>query len=170
MLFRLSTIQDIADIMGIIKDAQIHLAHQKIDQWQDGYPTTGIIENDIAKKESYVLVNDENLIVATTMFTTSPEPTYMSLEGDWLQPVTNQYGVIHRLAIRGNQRNKGIAKSVFSHFELELAKQNITSMKVDTHRENKGMQHMLKSIGYSYCGIIILESGAERLAFEKVLF
>ena len=32
------------------------------------------------------------------------------------------------------------------------------------------MQHLLKQFGYVYCGIILLESGDERLAFEKVLY
>ena len=34
------------------------------------------IKNDIIKDESYVVVNDENQIIATSMFTTNSEPTY----------------------------------------------------------------------------------------------
>lgn len=160
---------DVKKIMSIISDAQKHLANQNIDQWQNGYPTDDIILNDIKNGESYIIANTENEIVATTMFTTGPEPTYKQIEGDWLLPVSLGYGVIHRLAIKANQRNKGWAKSIFKHFEQNLIQQGINSMKVDTHRYNLGMQHMLKSIGYVYCGIIYLANGDERFGFEKIL-
>ena len=52
---------------------------------------------------------------------------------------------------------------------MELKELKIKSLKVDTHRGNIGMQNLLKKIGYSYCGVITLESGDERLAFEKIL-
>ena len=169
MTIRSATKKDIPSIMEIIKDAQLHLANQKIDQWQDGYPTVEIIENDIANNESFVVVNERDIPFATTMFTTSPEPTYTNIEGNWVTPVSISYGVIHRLAISAKHRKQGMAKSVFQEFENRLVKNNIYSMKVDTHRGNKGMQHMLTSIGYQYCGVIYLESGDERLAFEKVL-
>ena len=169
MTIRSATKKDIPSIMDIIKDAQLHLANQNIDQWQDGYPTADIIANDIANNESFVVVNEDDIPFATTMFTTSPESTYVKLEGNWIIPVSQVYGVIHRLAISAKHRKKGIAKRVFKEFENRLISQNVNSMKVDTHRGNKGMQHMLTSIGYQYCGVIYLESGDERLAFEKVL-
>ncbi|MFT4754054.1 MAG: putative GNAT superfamily acetyltransferase [Salibacteraceae bacterium] len=169
MNIRLTKSPDLPAMMRIIQDAQIHLATQQIDQWQDGYPNESIIKNDIQSGNSYVIINENSEIVATTMFTTAPESTYSSIDGDWFIPVHQTYGVIHRLAISAKHRNQGIAKFVFNHFENELSRNNHTSMKVDTHRGNKGMQHMLTSIGYKYCGVIYLNTGDERLAFEKVL-
>jgi ribosomal protein S18 acetylase RimI-like enzyme len=169
MTIRSATKKDIPAIMDIIKDAQLHLANQNIDQWQDGYPTNKIIENDIANNEGFVVVDEHNTPFATTMFTTSPEPTYTDIEGKWSIPVSQSYGVIHRLAISAKHRNQGLAKRIFQEFEKRLMENNNNSMKVDTHRGNTGMQHMLTSIGYQYCGVIYLESGDERLAFEKVL-
>ncbi|MGB0806813.1 MAG: GNAT family N-acetyltransferase, partial [Salibacteraceae bacterium] len=153
----------------IIKDAQTHLAQQKIDQWQNGYPSLEIINNDIIKGNSYVIIDTKEETIATTMFTIQPEPTYTKIEGQWLRPVNEKYGVIHRLAIKASKRNQGIAKAIFKHFESVLINNSIPSMKVDTHRGNLGMQHMLKSIGYTYCGIIYLEDGNERFGFEKIL-
>lgn len=169
MIIRSSTKKDIPSIMQIIRDAQLHLADQDIDQWQDGYPNIDIIENDIFNNESFVVVNEFDMPIATTMFTTAPESTYMDIEGKWSISPSLIYGVIHRLAISAKYRNQGIAKWVFQEFENRLIAKNINSMKVDTHRGNTGMQHMLTSIGYKYCGIIYLESGDERLGFEKVL-
>ena len=51
MKIRLSTSDDISNIMIIIEDAKEYLASQKIDQWQKGYPNTEQVENDIKKEK-----------------------------------------------------------------------------------------------------------------------
>lgn len=45
----------------------------------------------------------------------------------------------------------------------------VYSIKVDTHENNKPMQRLLEKLGYEYCGIIYLENGDKRVAFEKLL-
>ena len=153
--------------MDIIAQAQNYLAQLKIDQWQDGYPPKSQIITDIQNKESYVALNDLGEIMATTMFTTKPETTYNSIDGKWVTPHHSVYGVIHRLAVNNEFRSQGVAKNIFKHFEQQLKEQGIKSMRVDTHMDNKGMQRLLKKLGYSYCGVIVLIGGAKRLAFEK---
>lgn len=158
----------INQIMNIITDAQQYLAELGIDQWQDGYPDKSIIQQDILRKESYVVINHKT-IIGTTVFSLAGDPNYECIEGKWLTPQSNRFGVIHRIAVSNEYRNKGFAEFVFNHFENILKEKHIPSMRVDTHRDNKGMQHLLKKRGYQYCGIIYLANGAERFAFEKVL-
>jgi GNAT superfamily N-acetyltransferase len=156
-------------IMNIVHDAQTYLASLDIDQWQNGYPDENRILQDIAGQESYIVKNDENQIIGTAMFTTKPEPTYEIIEGNWLTDQKAQYGVIHRMAVSNNSRNKGIAKFMFDQCEQLLKENHINSMRIDTHQDNKGMQTLLKNRGYHYCGIIYLENGDKRLAFEKII-
>ena len=106
--------------------------------------------------------------MATTVFTTKTERAYQDLDGEWLTPKDNTYGVIHRLAVGNDYRSFGIAKYALNFFESKLKEMKIDSMRIDTHRENKGMQGLITKLDYIYCGIIVLESGDERLAFEKV--
>ena len=167
MKLRKSQSQDIPAIMRIVKDAQELLASLNIDQWQDGYPNIPRFELDIDNDESFLLIENEE-IVATTMFTLGGEPTYNNIDGKWITNESAKYGVIHRMAVRADQRGKGHAKWLMKHFEDQLKVLEFDSMRIDTHRDNKGMQAMLKGLGYTYCGVIILESGSERLAFEKV--
>jgi RimJ/RimL family protein N-acetyltransferase len=42
------------------------------------------------------------------------------------------------------------------------------NIRIDTHRDNQIMQHCLAKAGFSYCGIIHLLNGDERLAYQKV--
>ena len=170
MRLQLSTTSDIQNILQIINDAKVYLKSQKIDQWQNGYPNQTQIERDIANNESYVLFNDANLVIATSMFSIHPEPTYKVIDGEWKIKESEKYGVIHRLAIDKNHRKKGIASHLLNEFHLLLDKQQIRSLKIDTHEDNHEMQCLVKKLGYVYCGIIFTEYNAKRFAFEKVIF
>lgn len=169
MKIQLSTIKDIPQIIEIIEDAKIYLASQNIDQWQNGYPNKTQVESDILKGESYVVLNDKNQIIATSMFTTNKEPTYKIIEGNWLVNENENYGVIHRLAIKKEFRKFGLATFLFDEFHLQLLEKNIKSLKIDTHEDNHGMQALIKKLGYKYCGIIYTNYGDKRLAFEKII-
>ena len=161
--------QNTDSIMGIVIEAQYYLASLGIDQWQDGYPQKEIILNDIINTESYIVENVNKETLGTAMFTTNPEPTYSSIEGSWITNKDAKYGVIHRMAVGKKFRNKGVAKFIFNSCEQKLKDKKIPSMRIDTHEHNKGMQGLLKKIGYQYCGIIYLQNGDKRLAFEKLL-
>ena len=169
MKIRLSKTKDIPQIIAIIDDAKTYLAAQKIDQWQNGYPNAEQIENDIKKGESYVVFNDNNKIVATSMFTITPEPTYKVIEGSWTMNEQKKYGVVHRMAVKKEFRKLRLATFLFDEFHQQLKNKYIQSLKIDTHEDNLGMQALIKKLGYKYCGIIYTGYGAKRLAFEKVI-
>ena len=170
MKIKLSTLENIPEIMTIIKDAKELLASLKIDQWQNGYPNAAQVEQDILKGESYVVLSEENQVIATSMFTTNKEPTYQIIEeGTWKVDESKNYGVMHRMAIKKEYRKQGLATLLFDEFHQQLKSKNIESLKIDTHEENLGMQALIKKIGYQYCGIIYTNYGAKRLAFEKVI-
>lgn len=171
MKIRLSILNDVPRIMEIIDDAKDLLKSLDIDQWQNGYPNVEQVENDIKNGESYVILDDKNTIMATTMFTTRPEPTYKKvIDGNWIIDESLPYGVIHRLAMAKEFRGLGIAKFVFEELHRKLQNQDIKSLKIDTHEQNLGMQSLIKKMGYQYCGIIYTSYNAKRLAFEKVIF
>lgn len=169
MNIRKSTVNDLQYLMKIFHYAQRYLASLNVDQWQDGYPDEARILKDIDNKESYLVANKEGEIIATYMFSTSKEPNYAIIDGNWMTSENAVYGVIHRIAVGENCKQKGVGKKIISLCEEKLKKQGIPSMRIDTHQDNLGMQHILKSLNYSYCGIITVESGAFRLAFEKLL-
>ena len=169
MKIQLTTLKEVPRILEIIEDARTYLASQNIDQWQNGYPDAAQIENDILNGESFVVINDENQVIATSMFSTNKEPTYKIIEGNWIINEDMIYGVIHRMAIKKEFRKFGLATLLFNEFHLQLVEKNIKSLKIDTHEDNLGMQSLIKKLGYTYCGIIYTNYGDKRLAFEKVI-
>lgn len=166
MVIRAAESSDIDAIMACITDAQALLRSCGVDQWQDGYPTAKIILNDIARGESFVLTEGDN-IVATAVISFAGEPTYTTIEGEWKN--SNPYAVIHRLAVHSTARGKGYAKAFFDYAELLCSKRSISDIRVDTHADNRIMQGLLEGLGYRYCGVITLTSGAKRIALQKSL-
>ena len=166
MVIRLSTTADIDAIMACITDAQALLKSCGVDQWQDGYPTAEIILADIARDESFVMIEDKS-VVATAVISFAGEPTYTTIEGEWKN--CNPYAVIHRLAVRSTSRGKGYAKAIFDYAEQLCTERGVSDIRVDTHADNRIMQRLLDGLGYSYCGVITLLSGAKRIALQKRL-
>ena len=111
---------------------------------------------------------DNNNIIATTVISFAKEKSYENiLEGKWI--TNDDYGVIHRIAVDNTQKGKGLSHKIIKYAE-EVCKQNdIHSIKVDTHEQNIPMQNLLKKNGFEYCGIVYLEDGGKRVAFEKIL-
>lgn len=167
MRLSLANKDDLTSIMQIIEDAQKILAHENIDQWQNGYPSQSIIENDIKNNECFVVKSIKNMTLATAMFSLRKEPTYKKIEGKWLSSDESSYGVVHRMAISKLQLRKGVAKFILNSCEEILREKNIKSMRIDTHEKNFPMQNLLKKLNYNYCGVIYLEDNSKRLAYEK---
>ena len=167
MEFRKSTKSDITKIMDIVKQAQVYFKEQNIDQWQNNYPNEEVINNDIENGESYVMLENGN-IIATTVISFTKEKSYENIiDGKWI--TNDKYGVIHRIAVDSNYKGLGLSHEIIKYSEELCLSNNIHSIRVDTHEENIPMQNLLKKNNFKYCGIIFLEDGAKRIAFEKTI-
>ena len=165
--FRKTTAEDIPQIMPIIKQAKKYLKDNHVHQWVDDYPSAEIFESDIAKGHSYVL-EKEHQIVATAAISFDGEPTYDQIhDGEWLS--RQPFVVIHRIAVDQDLKGQGISAVILEHTQKMCRELAVHSIKIDTHRDNLSMQRFLEKNGFSYCGIIYLECGDERLAFEKII-
>lgn len=160
MIIRKTKIADLVDCDSIYAAAREYMKQAgNPDQWNGGYPGVVEILSDIAAGCGYV-VEDEGEVVAVFYYAPGPDPTYAKIyDGAWKSE--EPYAVIHRVAVK--HHGKGIIDFIFKEC-FEAA----GHLRIDTHRDNIPMQNVLKRGGFEYCGIIHLESGAERLAFEKV--
>ena len=84
-----------------------------------------------------------------------------SAPGKWIND-TQPYHVVHRIASYPDVH--GIFSSI-----MEFCFSNDENIRIDTHHDNKIMQHNILKHGFTYCGIIYLLSGDERLAYQKIV-
>lgn len=152
---------DIAEIMLVMEAAKgIMRSSGNMHQWTDGYPSEAAIMADMEKKGGFV-IEDANKIVGYFAFLASPEPTYAQIyEGQWVDDVQS-YHVVHRIASYPDVH--GIFGTI-----MDFCFSRDTNIRIDTHRDNKIMQHNLLKHGFTYCGIIYLLSGDERLAYQRI--
>ena len=53
---------------------------------------------------------------------------------------------------------------------LDFCFRRSPNLRIDTHRDNVIMQHLMQRHGFTRCGIIYLANGDERLAYQKILY
>ena len=170
MIIRKTTMSDIGEVMPIFEEARKTIAALGIDQWQNGYPSEDVIIADIELGQSYVSEIDGKICGSFAMLENG-EPTYDKIyEGHWLTgDDSRDYIAIHRVAISVSSRGSGLSGKIIG-FAADFAKEKgRVSLRIDTHRGNAVMRRMLEKNGFQYCGIIYLESGDERVAYEKTL-
>ena len=150
------------DAIMLVMDAAKKIMRQSgnMSQWGDGYPSEAVITADMEKSGGFVIVEDGG-IVGYFAFLPSPEPTYDKIyEGQWIDDET-PYHVVHRIASLPS------AHRIFSNI-MDFCFMHDSNIRIDTHRDNTIMQHVIMKYGFTYCGIIYLLSGDERLAYQKM--
>ena len=150
------------DAVMALYDAARTFMHQNGNphQWVNGYPDRSCIAREIEQGRSYVCV-DAGKIVAVFSLIMGEDPTYRVIrEGAWLND--RPYGVVHRICTAA----KGAGIGAFC---LNWCVAQCGNLRIDTHRDNHPMQALLKKCGFTYCGLINLADGGERLAYQKIL-
>ena len=148
---------DLADILEIYAHARRFMAENgNPTQWGQHHPAQHVLEEDIALNRLYVVESGEGLC-GVFMFEVGNDPTYTYIEGSWRSDTP--YGVIHRIA--------GVGGGVFAA-ALEYCSGVIGHLRIDTHADNKPMQHVVEKAGFSKRGIIYVEDGTPRIAYDRI--
>ena len=164
MKIRHSTELHIGRTMEIYGYARKYMAeHGNPNQWgPTRWPPEELIRRDIQSGNSYVCLNDHDMVVGTFFFIHGKdiEPTYRNItDGVWLND--SPYGVVHRVAGDGSERGIGA-------FCINWAFEQCGHLWIDTHGDNVVMQNLLKKLGFIHCGTsYVEEDDYPRLAFEK---
>lgn len=160
-MIRRATYDDVPVLMDVFRKARgIMRSSGNMHQWNDGYPSENIVRKDIDNGNCYVLCDDGE-VVATMAFIPGPDPTYAEIyDGGWLSDAP--YHVIHRIAVAEPGHNA--AKAL-----LDWGFERAESIRIDTHKDNVIMHHVLSKYGFTHCGMILLANGDPREAYQKDL-
>ncbi len=90
-----------------------------------------------------------------------PDSTYARIEeGAW--PDNRPYYVLHRIASAPGIHG-------FASACIDWCLQRFPVLRVDTHADNRPMLHLMEKKGFARCGIIYVENGTPRTAFQKTV-
>ncbi len=151
----LSDLKEVMEVYDIGRQFMRSTGNQS--QWVNGYPSEELIRSDIESGISYVAVENGEIEVVF-MLREGEDPTYRVIEnGSWLND--EPYAVLHRIAARGKKKGAGSEC-------IQWCLGQYPSMRGDTHADNAVMQHVLEKNGFVRCGVIYIEDGSPRIAFQ----
>ena len=155
---RKTTLDDLDRIAEIFSCARQRMKQAgNPTQWGEDRPSLDLVRKDIAEDCSYIIMKDGKT-VATFAYPIGIEPTYLQIKGAWLDDMP--YGTIHRIA------SDGTASGIFEA-ALNYVEQFGLDIRIDTHKDNRNMLKLIEKNGFTRCGIIIVDDGTERIAFQK---
>ena len=159
---RSARLSDLADIMLVVDAGRrIMRCAGNVHQWVDGYPSESVVLRDIEMGGGFV-VEDDGRIVGYFALLPSPEPSYGRIYGGgWLDD-DGGYHVVHRMSSYAD------VHGIFGEI-MDFCFGRDSNIRIDTHRDNLIMRHLLEKYGFVYCGVIYLANGDERLAYQKVV-
>lgn len=160
-MIRKATLSDIDRLLEIYESAKKFMhTHGNPNQWNGAYPEKETLVNDVEKGHLYVMCEPNQRIYACFALVGGEDVTYARIDGCW-RSNTPYYGTIHRIA------GDGTVHGIFAKC-AEFARTKYNHLRVDTHEDNIPMQRAVKRDGFVYAGIIYLENGDPRLAYDWI--
>ena len=160
MEIRKATLKDLRQLEELYAHARSEMVKNgNPHQWRDIEPKIETIVSRINDGVHYIIENNGAICGAFSLIL-GKDPTYSYIEGQWVNDLP--YVTIHSIA--SNNIIKGILKAAFDYgFNI------CSTIRIDTHKDNKIMIHLLEKHGFTFCGTIYLLNGEPRLAYMKTI-
>lgn len=131
-------------------------------QWGSSSPDIKLVVNDISRGDSYVIEDEKGRIIATFALMTMPDHHYTFItDGPGWIYTTRPYMALHRVATDGSAR--GIMPLIFA-----WASSCCDHLRIDTHADNATMLRCIDRAGFSFRGIVTMDDGTPRRAFQRI--
>lgn len=157
MEIKKASAQDLDQIMQIYEKAKEFMrANGNAKQWEDGYPSRELIEQDL--DHMYLCMTGEQ-IACVFYYAMGEDEDYRQINGKWLNE--EPYAVVHRVA------STGIVKGAASYC-LDWAYSQVPNIRMDTYTDNIPMQRLLEKCGFQYCGSFERMGSDKWRAYHKV--
>ncbi len=159
-MIRTAQPRDLARILEIYDYARGFMESTgNASQWGKHFPPEELLREDIRAQRLFV-IEENGVVHGVFAFIIGDDPTYQTIEqGSWL--AGGAYGTIHRIA--GDGQVHGLLRRA-----VDFGWARIPHLRIDTHENNRVMQHLIEKCGFAYCGVIHVADGSPRLAYERV--
>ena len=168
---RAAVMKDLDSILSISADARAILKKRGIDQWQGEYPAENDFIADISGGYGRIVFHGDEPAAYYAIFPFEPQEYSNITDGKWTEGL--KACTVHRVCAAAKYRGTGITDFLCRSIDEQCADFGFRCIRIDTHRKNKAMQHMLTDHGYRYRGNILIDSepghDPARQCFEKIL-
>jgi len=164
-MIRKAGIEDLKDILEIIKQTIVIMSTYNNNQWDEKYPKEKDFMDDIQKENLFVIEREDK--IAGVICINKEQPAEYS-EMNWT--LDEACMVIHRMSVSPDYRKSGIGTELMKFTEELALKNNLRYIKTDTYSINPNMNALFVRCGYKLIGeISFLRKEKPFYCYEKVL-
>ena len=166
MIIRKAEISDLENIMKMYKSCVTGMLENGIDQWDDTYPNTEIISEDL-NVGTYYVAEIAGTLIGGINIDKNQDETYLAL--DW-EDKSDSFLVVHRLGVKEEFWNKKIGKDLMLFTEKLVIEKGLKSIRLDTYSGNPKAMEFYRRLGYTELGTIDLKLDKDKYyCFEKII-
>lgn len=159
MKIELAKKTDLDKLLEIYREAREFMKNSgNKTQWGDNKPSKETLERDIENKNLYKVVDFDEIVGAFALIY-GEDKTYLKIDGKWLND--EPYATLHRVVSSGKAR--GIMSEI-----IKFSEEKYENLRIDTHKNNHKMLDKIRENGFTYCGVIKIDDGSPREAFQKI--
>jgi len=164
MIIKRGKIEELDEIVNIIKNAVEDMESNGIYQWDEIYPNREVLEKDIKDENLFVCFEDD-VIAGIFVLNEYQDKEYEDLI--WKYNSGKQL-VVHRLCINPTLQGKGIARVLLEYIERYAKENKYRAVRLDAFTQNERACRLYERAGYEKVGVITLRKG-NFFCFEKEL-
>jgi Acetyltransferases len=162
---RKAQLEDIDEIMDIIRMTIPEMHSYNNYQWDEKYPQKKDFLEDIKQGNLYISVRDGKVVAFICVNQVEPDE-YSGL----LWSSRKEGLVIHRMSVHPEFRRMGIGSELMNFAENLAKKHNISYLKTDTNSMNKKMHALFIKCGYKHIGTMSFMSKEDPFyCYDKLL-
>ncbi len=151
------------EIVSLIRAVVDRLNQIGIPQWDEVYPKASDVDDDLRKKELYV-VRSESGIAGIVTLNRECDPAYEN--GDWLYQGPD-YAVVHRLCVSPSMQGCGIGNQMMRMVEAMLTESGVKNIRLDAFSQNPYSLKLYRKLGYRVAGEAVWRKGLFLLNGEE---
>lgn len=153
-MIRKAVHEDVFQAAQVLEEVKIHMLNEGIDQWDQEYPNSKVLTEDIEKGEGFVY-EEEGKVLSYMALNELCDEEYNDL--NW--KTSTPFIVIHRLYVKPTAQGKGISSKMIRYAE-EFALQNeYQSIRFDAFSLNDTANMVYTKKGYELVGTVRFRKG-----------
>ena len=153
---------DVPSLMAMYDHSRrIMRAHGNTVQWVGGYPSSSLVEADVAAGRCYVVATPQGEPAGVFVLAEGDDPTDQPIDGAGWEQADRPYSTLHRLACAPGRR--GVAEACLQWCDGAAA-----TLRADTHADNAIMRRILERFGFQHRGTIFVADGTPRRAYQRL--
>ncbi|MDX1761644.1 MAG: GNAT family N-acetyltransferase [Christiangramia sp.] len=156
-MIRKAKITELKEIKSLTEACAKAMTSKCIYQWNEHYPSTEKLKNDILLGELFILEENKR-ILGIIVITETMDEEYIPIK--WISK-TDDNLYIHRLATHPEVWGKGYAQKLMDFAESKAQNGNYESIRLDTFSQNPRNQKFYETRGYQRLGNIYFPEQSE---------